>query len=156
LGFSPFHARTVALVLNPITGYVSPHFHVVFDPTFATVNGQDGNQAPISLRQAKCGFTRHNFSRFAHTTRNEAPPEFIQPSMSAEGTIDSDPPTEMNKESTTPPRYWPIGNHDCSDSVRCRDSGKSFGYSDFRSAFREFDPGSSRTSGESDHRVFQC
>jgi hypothetical protein len=31
LGFSPLHARSVALVLNPLTGYVSPQFHIVFD-----------------------------------------------------------------------------------------------------------------------------
>jgi hypothetical protein len=75
LGFSPLNARTVALVLNPITGYVSPHLHIVFDPRFSTLIGQDGNQAPISLCQATCGFTKHNFSRFAQTTRNQATPE---------------------------------------------------------------------------------
>jgi hypothetical protein len=96
-------------VLNPITGYVSPHFHIVFDPTFSTVNGQDDSQAPISLSQAKCGFTRRNFSRFAHTTRNEAPPEFVQPSISAGHAVDSHPPTEMNEESTSP-AVVPYGN----------------------------------------------
>ena len=37
LGRSPQHARSVALVLNPETGLVSPQFHVRFDPSFDTV-----------------------------------------------------------------------------------------------------------------------
>ena len=37
LGHSPFHAGSVALVLNPTTGLVSPQFHVVFDDNFTTV-----------------------------------------------------------------------------------------------------------------------
>ena len=37
LGPSPSHARTVALVLNPHTGHVSPKFHVKFDDFFETV-----------------------------------------------------------------------------------------------------------------------
>ncbi len=34
LGHSPYHAGSVALVLNPGTGLVSPQFHVVFDEDF--------------------------------------------------------------------------------------------------------------------------
>ena len=34
LGPSPNHARSVALVLNPRTGHVSPQFHVKFDDFF--------------------------------------------------------------------------------------------------------------------------
>ena len=37
LGRSPAHASSVALVLNPNTGLVSPQFHVVFDDDFSTV-----------------------------------------------------------------------------------------------------------------------
>ena len=37
LGHSPFHAGSVALVLNPTTGHVSPQFYVVFDDNFSTV-----------------------------------------------------------------------------------------------------------------------
>jgi hypothetical protein len=37
MGHSPCHAGSVALVLNPTTGHVSPQFHVVFDDTFSTV-----------------------------------------------------------------------------------------------------------------------
>ena len=37
VGHSPLHAGSVALVLNPKTGLVSPQFHVVFDDNFSTV-----------------------------------------------------------------------------------------------------------------------
>ena len=36
LGHSALHAVSVALVLNPATGHVSPQFHVVFDDEFPT------------------------------------------------------------------------------------------------------------------------
>lgn len=38
LGRSPQHAGSVALVLNPQTGHVSPQFHVVFDDKFTTID----------------------------------------------------------------------------------------------------------------------
>ena len=41
LGPSPNHARTVALVLNPRTGHMSPQFHVKFDDFFETVQMKD-------------------------------------------------------------------------------------------------------------------
>ena len=37
LGKSPFHAGSVALVLNPKTGHVSPQYHLVFDDDFTTI-----------------------------------------------------------------------------------------------------------------------
>ena len=37
LGSSPMHANTVSLVLNLITGLVSPQFHIKFDESFETV-----------------------------------------------------------------------------------------------------------------------
>jgi hypothetical protein len=37
VGHSPNHAGSVALVLNPKTGLISPQFHVVFDDDFSTV-----------------------------------------------------------------------------------------------------------------------
>ena len=38
LGLSPEHAASVGLVLNPITGLVSPQFHLIFDDHFDVVN----------------------------------------------------------------------------------------------------------------------
>ena len=40
LGPSPSHARSVALVLNPRTGHVSPQFHVKFDNFFEMVQNK--------------------------------------------------------------------------------------------------------------------
>ena len=40
------HAGSIALVLNPTTGHVSPQFHVVFDDTFGTVPYMDKKQVP--------------------------------------------------------------------------------------------------------------
>jgi hypothetical protein len=37
VGHSPAHAGSVALVLNPKTGLVSPQYHVVFDDNFTTI-----------------------------------------------------------------------------------------------------------------------
>ena len=46
VGHSPFHAGSVALVLNPRTGHVSPQFHVVFDDHFTTVQFMEKNEVP--------------------------------------------------------------------------------------------------------------
>ena len=48
LGHSPFHAGSVTLVFNPLTGQVSPQYHVVFDNDFSTVPYMYGgwNRAP--------------------------------------------------------------------------------------------------------------
>ena len=40
LGQSPAHSRTVALVMNPLNGLVSPQFHVRFNDTFETLTQQ--------------------------------------------------------------------------------------------------------------------
>ena len=37
LGHSPFHAGSVTLVWNPITGRLSPQYHIVFEYDFTTV-----------------------------------------------------------------------------------------------------------------------
>ena len=57
LGRSPFHARTVALVMSLATGRVSPQFHVQFDPSFQTVKKSFGGTSPPSLWQQVCGFS---------------------------------------------------------------------------------------------------
>jgi hypothetical protein len=56
IGFSPRHSRKVALVLNLMTGHVSPQFHVVFDDLFETLRPYAGNDIPKSLWQEKAGF----------------------------------------------------------------------------------------------------
>ena len=58
LGRSPFHARSVALVLNLTTARVSPQYHVQFDPSFQTIRESFGGIEPPSHWQSICGFTK--------------------------------------------------------------------------------------------------
>ena len=37
MGFKKMHSTQVGLVLNLLTGSISPHYHVVFDDMFSTV-----------------------------------------------------------------------------------------------------------------------
>ena len=46
LGSSPYHAGSVALVMNLYTGLVSPQFHVIFDEEFTTVPYLTSNTPP--------------------------------------------------------------------------------------------------------------
>ena len=60
LGPSPNHARSVALVLNPRTGHVSPQFHVKFDDFFETVQSKDTDlDAPEPQWKYLSGFAVH-------------------------------------------------------------------------------------------------
>ena len=58
LGRSPYHARSIALVLNITTGRVSPQFHVKFDPTFQTMRKSFGGKSPPVQWKKICGFER--------------------------------------------------------------------------------------------------
>jgi len=46
LGHSPFHAGSIALVLKPSTGRVSPQYHVVFYDEFSTVSYMEKGTIP--------------------------------------------------------------------------------------------------------------
>ena len=60
LGPSPNHARSVALVLNPRTGHVSPQFHVKFADFFETVQKKSTNlDAPEPEWKYLSGFAVH-------------------------------------------------------------------------------------------------
>ena len=41
VGYSPYHASNVALILSPATDHISPQFHVVSDDSFSTVMSLD-------------------------------------------------------------------------------------------------------------------
>ena len=47
LGFSPLHASTVGLILNPKTQQMSPQFHCVYDENFETVHNDSSNPPDI-------------------------------------------------------------------------------------------------------------
>lgn len=63
MGFSPRHSSTVALVLNPDTGYVTPQYHVVFDERFSTV--LSGPQDELTLEQLDTFMLTGNDKHFA-------------------------------------------------------------------------------------------
>ena len=46
LGHSPIHAGSKALILNPVTGHVSPQYHVVYDKTLLTVSHMKDETIP--------------------------------------------------------------------------------------------------------------
>ncbi len=57
LGMSPHHARTVALVLNVETAFVSRQFHVKFDDSFNTVSYPRNQSINVSAWKIKAGFS---------------------------------------------------------------------------------------------------
>ena len=60
LGPSPNHTRSVALVLNPRTGHMSPQFHVNFDDFFETVQQKSTDlDAPDPKWKYLSGFAIH-------------------------------------------------------------------------------------------------
>ena len=69
LGPSPNHARSVALVLNPRTGHVSPQFHIKFDDFFETVQTKETDMdAPEPQWKYLSGFTIQKGHPKARTT----------------------------------------------------------------------------------------
>ena len=48
LGFSPQHSKSVALILSPKTGLVSPQFHCRYDDLFETVTGLNEKYQPAA------------------------------------------------------------------------------------------------------------
>jgi hypothetical protein len=74
MGFSPRHARSVALVLSLTTGYMSPQFHVKYDDFFETV--QDSKSLPRSKWQFLSWFVTNS------STSNNRP---AQPSVPSQG-----------------------------------------------------------------------
>jgi hypothetical protein len=92
LGFSPQHARSVALVLSLRTGLTSPQFHVRYDHKFETMRKSFGEYMPRAQWFEKCHFTTEpgsdagdsgdaNFVEFSGTEQEleaeeeEVPPE---------------------------------------------------------------------------------
>jgi Reverse transcriptase (RNA-dependent DNA polymerase)/GAG-pre-integrase domain len=56
VGASPRHSKKVALVLNLLTGHVSPQFHCQFDDMCDTLRPSAGNPLPQSKWQERAGF----------------------------------------------------------------------------------------------------
>jgi hypothetical protein len=47
LGFSGKHSSTVGMVLNLVTGHVSPQYHVVYDEKFSTVTSTSAHEEAL-------------------------------------------------------------------------------------------------------------
>jgi hypothetical protein len=103
LGRSPSHARSVALVLNLATGRVSPQYHVVFDPAFATVSELSQNPLPKSDWQRVCGFEGKT-SRAERARPADDLPIYIEPADTpGAGESSPDPPASSPGEAVVPP-----------------------------------------------------
>ena len=50
MGFSKMHSTQVGLVLNLLTGSISPQFHVVFDDMFSTVMSSTAADPEVWIR----------------------------------------------------------------------------------------------------------
>ena len=50
LEHSTFHAGSVALILKTRTGHVSPHYHVVFNNKFYTVDHMNKGTVPVNCK----------------------------------------------------------------------------------------------------------
>jgi hypothetical protein len=58
LGYSPQHARSVALILSLSSGLTSPQFHIQFDDGFQTMRSSFGEASPESAWQFRTGFSK--------------------------------------------------------------------------------------------------
>jgi hypothetical protein len=92
LGQSPQHARSVALVLDIETGFVSPQFHVKFDPLFQTV--QETERKVSSLWQEKCGFVANSYPSAATGDTTNVVPTSQQIQIPQQVLLDTNVPTQ--------------------------------------------------------------
>ena len=74
LGYSPQHARTVALILSLLTGLVSPQFHVRADTQFQTLRKAFDNGYPKLQWQDKCHFTQEDAQAKQQMQDEDMPP----------------------------------------------------------------------------------
>ena len=95
VGRSPFHARSVAMVLNITTGRVSPQFHVQFDPGFHTIKPSFGGTSPKVSWQAVCGFAKATQEEKA--LRKPPPEEQEQPQSTSDA--EAQPTLQLGNQS---------------------------------------------------------
>ena len=94
LGFSPRHARSVALVLSLITGYVSPQFHLKFDDFFETV--QDAKSFPRSEWQRKAKFDEPKEKRSRTSAQTQGDNSQSRISWQSRSTAPADGPVDVD------------------------------------------------------------
>jgi hypothetical protein len=104
LGRSPNHSRNVALILDRVTGLVSPQFHISFDPSFDTVKKDNFD----ILWQQKVGLMLEDFEK-------KGPPSKIAKSVTGNSRVpkrgapppEGDEPTDGNISRTKRTRFDP-------------------------------------------------
>lgn len=69
VGHSPYHAGSVALVLNPKNGLVSPQFHVIFDDDFSIVPHLRAGTVPENWSDLVQNFLQKSFDGFYDVTK---------------------------------------------------------------------------------------
>lgn len=91
LGKSPRHAGTVYNILNPVTGLVSPQFHVSFDDFFETVTKANDNTVNVDTWQylARIKRGRPKAIRNVHSYAQATDPKGITPSSVADQQTDN-------------------------------------------------------------------
>ena len=110
LGPSPNHARSVALVLNPRTGHVSPQFHIKFDDFFETVQTKETDMdAPEPQWKYLSGFAIHKGHPKARTTGPLG--DLLTPRRGPT----TAPPLAMTTEGLMTQQQLPIMNEDTGD-----------------------------------------
>ena len=101
LGPSPSHARTVALILNPRTGHVSPQFHMKLDDFFETVrNSPTGMDSPEPEWKYLSGFASKK--GVADKAAKGTLTNLLTPRRGITSvTYDADPPSQIPDDSPT-------------------------------------------------------
>ena len=103
VGRSPFHAGSVALVLNPRTGHVSPQYHVVFDDDFTTVPYLNSMDVPAHwaalVKSSSESATDEDYS-LAETWFNQSPDANSSQEPSTEVSLSDSPPSSLPLLST--------------------------------------------------------
>ncbi len=99
VGRSPSHAGNVALVLNPVTGLVSPQYHVTFDDDFTTVPHLRKGTVPPNWADLVKHSSERTTSEFIDLTKTW----FVgQPDITADEMIDTSNHTAPEGDDSSP------------------------------------------------------
>jgi hypothetical protein len=119
VGTSPRHSRKIALVLNLITGHVSPQFHVVVDDFFETLRASAGNPLPKSDWQKITGFVKSPQHRRTESMNPLAPPRDTEVEQDVEDNILETDPRDTSE--TTDAQIPPFAVDDNGQSTKVED-----------------------------------
>ena len=95
----PFHAGSVALVLNPTTGHVSPQYHLIFDNDFTTVPFLRAGTEPSNWQELAKNCTE----RVTDESYELAKTWLSNPVLNSEGANIAPPQADAEEESSPSP-----------------------------------------------------